>query len=109
MKRFFATQGPAIVSSCRHFNVAKAVDSFAVQTTNEAQILMRSAHATTATPSILRTAAGQVPHYVIFESLTGHGADLKAHYEVAAITGMVKACTTVPGSLPTIPVAVACG
>jgi hypothetical protein len=56
----------------------------------------------------LKKAAAEAPHYVLFVSLSGHGAAEKAHYRVAAITGMVNACTTVPPKLPPIPVAVAC-
>jgi len=63
---------------------------------------------TTVTAAILKKAAAEAPHYVLFVSLSGHGAAEKAHYRVAAITGMVNACTTVPPKLPPIPVAVAC-
>jgi len=33
------------------------------------------------TAAILKKAAAEAPHYVLFVSLSGHGAAEKAHYE----------------------------
>ncbi len=108
VKKFFASQASVLVGYCRGFNNTRVVDELAVQTTNGAQLMMRADHTTAATASILRKAAEQEGHYVIFVSLSGHGSGETAHYRVAAITRMMNACTTVPPSLPPIPVSVPC-
>jgi predicted alternative tryptophan synthase beta-subunit len=96
------------VGYCRGFNDTRTVNGIAVMTTNSAQAVLRAGDTATATAAILKKAAKQEGHYVIFASLSGHGATETAHYRVAAITGMVNACTTVPSSLPPIPVSVPC-
>jgi hypothetical protein len=108
VKKFFASQATVLVGYCRGFNDTHQVDEFAVLTTTSAQAVLRAGDTVTATAAILKKAAEQVGHYVIFVSLSGHGAAETAHYRVAAITGMVNACTTVPSSLPTLPVSVPC-
>jgi hypothetical protein len=108
VKKFFASQASVLVGYCRDFNNTRTVDELAVQTTNGAQLIMRAHDPTTATAAILKKAAEQEGHYVLFVSLSGHGATETAHYRVAAITRMVDACTTVPSSLPPIPVSVSC-
>jgi hypothetical protein len=108
IKKFFASQASVLVGYCRGFNDTRTVNGIAVMTTNSAQAVLRAGDTATATAAILKKAAKQEGHYVIFASLSGHGATETAHYRVAAITGMVNACTTVPSSLPPIPVSVPC-
>jgi hypothetical protein len=108
VKTFLASEASVLVGYCRNFNDTRNVDAVAVGTTNSAQTILRADDSTTVTAAILKKAAAEAPHYVLFVSLSGHGAAEKAHYRVAAITGMVNACTTVPPKLPPIPVAVAC-
>jgi len=98
VKTFLASEASVLVGYCRNFNDTRNVDAVAVGTTNSAQTILRADDSTTVTAAILKKAAAEAPHYVLFVSLSGHGAAEKAHYRVAAITGMVNACTTVPPS-----------
>ncbi|HVA70436.1 MAG TPA: hypothetical protein VNF08_03835 [Acidimicrobiales bacterium] len=108
VKKFFASQASVLVGYCRRFNDTSLVQADAVQATFSAQGAMHVDNITTVTPSILKKAAKRAPHYVIFVSLTGHGAAAVAHYRVAAITEMVNVCTTVPVKSGTPPVSVPC-
>lgn len=108
VKRFLASEASVLVGYCRGFNDTRTVDGIAVQTTNSAQAILRADGTTTATAAILKKAAAAEGHYVIFVSLSGHGAAETARYRVAAISGMVDACTTVPASTRTVPISVSC-
>lgn len=108
IKKFLASQASVLVGYCRGFNNTRTVDGIAVMTTNSAQAVLVAGDTATETAAILKKAAEQVGHYVIFVSLSGHGATETAHYRVAAITRMMNACTTIPTSLPPIPVSVPC-
>jgi hypothetical protein len=108
VRKFLASKAAVLVGYCRGFNDTRTVDGIAVQTTNGAQLIMRADHTEAATTAILKRAADQEGHYVIFVSLTGRGSAETAHYRVAAITRMMNACTTVPSALPPIPVSVPC-
>ena len=108
VKDFLASEASVLVGLCRHFNDTPMVEGIAVGTTNTAELIGRSLGATTTTSGLLRRAASEAQHYVVFVSLSGHGGAEKAHYRVATITGMVNACTNVPLTVPTTPVTVPC-
>jgi len=108
VRRFLSSEASVLVGYCRAFNDTHTTNGVAVQTTDIAQAIAHDDGTPTVTAAILAQAASTVGHYVVFVSVTGHGAAEKAHYRVAAITAMVNACTTVPPSIKTAPTHVAC-
>jgi hypothetical protein len=108
IKAFLAANASTLVGDCRGFNDTRTVAGVAVMTTNIAQTMLRDSDTRTQKVAILKRAASRSGHYVVFVSLSVHGSSATAHYRVAAITGMVNACTTVPNSLPPTPVSVPC-
>jgi hypothetical protein len=108
IKKFLKSHARTLVSYCQDFNDTRTVEGIAVMTTNSAQPRLRASDTTARTTEILARAAKEVGHYVVFESLSVRGSSDIAHYRIAAITGMVNSCTTVPSKLPPVPVSVHC-